>query len=137
DEPFLLQHAGENDPDAAEVLPVLVRLYAGQFRWPDADRLTEVWVRVRPNLARAWAGRGETLERLRRRDEAISALREAVRLDPADRRSRLDLVRLLLETRQPPNEAAAHLELLTASDPDDPAVLVQAAACRAAQGAAA
>jgi predicted Zn-dependent protease len=134
DEAFLLEHIGQNDPDAAEVLPVLVSLYATQFRWPEADRLTEQWIGLRPDSARAWARRGETLERLRRRNEAITAFRQAIRLDAGDRRARLDLVRLLLETRQPPDEAAAHLDVLSATDPDNPAMLVQAAICLAAQG---
>jgi predicted Zn-dependent protease len=136
DEPYLLEHIGEGDPDAAEVLPVLVNLYATQFRWPAANDLTEHWVRLRPNSARAWARRGETLERLHHKDEAIAAFREAVRLDEGSRRARLDLVRLLLDTRQPPDEAAAHLDVLIATDPDNPAVFVQLAICRAAQGKA-
>jgi len=135
DEPFLLEHVGENDPDAPEVLPVLVGAYAAQFRWPEAERVTEQWVRVRPASARAWARRGEALERLRRRNEAVTAFREAVRLGPADRPTRLNLVRLLLETRQPTDEVAAHLKALTENNPDDPAVLVQVAIWQAAQGA--
>jgi tetratricopeptide (TPR) repeat protein len=134
DEPFLLQHAGDDAPDAPEVIPVLLRMYAIQFRWPEADALSARWVRLRPESARAWARRSEVLERLRRRDEAIAALREAVRLGPGERGARLDLVRLLLETRQPPAEAAEHLDALMAAAPDDPTVLVQLALCRQAQG---
>lgn len=134
DEPYLLQHSGDDDPDAAEVLPVLLRMYAVQFRWPEADALSARWVRLRPQSARAWTRRGEVLERLRRRDEAIAALREAVRFGPAEREARLGLVRLLLETRQPPAEAAEHLDTLLAAAPDDPAVLVPLAICRQAQG---
>jgi predicted Zn-dependent protease len=137
DEAFLLRHIEEDDPDAPEILATLVGVYARQFRWPHAERLTARWVHIRPNSARAWARRGEALERLRRRGEAVAALREAVRLDANDRRTRLDLVRLLLETRQPPAEAAEHLTVLSAADPDDPAVVVQLAICRMAQGNAA
>lgn len=137
DEAFLLEHVGHDDPDAAEVIPALVGVYAGQFRWPEAERLTERWVRIRPNSARAWARRGEVLERLLRKDDAIAALREAVRLDPNDRRTRLDLVRLLLESRKPPAEAAEHLAVLSEAEPDNPAVIIQLAIGRMAQGDAA
>jgi predicted Zn-dependent protease len=109
--------------------------FATQFRWGEADAVAARWIRRQPGAAQAWAARGDALERLRRREEAVGALREAVRLDAGDRRARLNLVRLLLETRQPPSEAAGHLEVLTAGTPDDPAVLAQLGACRAAQGA--
>src|SRR5205807_1352989 len=44
------------------------------------------------------------------------------------------LARLLLETRQSPDEAAGHLEWLTAADPADTAARIELAACREAQG---
>jgi Flp pilus assembly protein TadD len=57
-----------------------------------------------------------------------------VSLDPADRRTRLALARMLLEAREPADEAAGHLEALDEPGRGDPAVRVQLALCREAQG---
>ena len=132
-EPTLLEHLAAGHPDAPQILAVLVPAFAAEFRWTEANALTDQWIRLRPDEARAWAWRGEVCERLRRRTEALDALRTAARLDPADRRARLQLARLLLEMRQPA-EAAEHLDWLRAADPDDPAVLLQLALCWDAQG---
>lgn len=135
-ESVLWQRIDAAAPDAAEAFPVLIDVYAGQFRWTEAERLASRWVEMRPDSARAWARRGDILERLRRRTESIDARREAVRLDPDDAKTRLALVRLLLEVRQPPAEVAAHIEWLMRRAPDDPATLSLAAACRLAEGRA-
>src|SRR5262249_44966970 len=92
------------------------------------------WTDLQPNSARAWAYRGEILERLRKRNDAVTALRRAAELDPSDRRSRFGLARMLLETKQSPAEAAEHLEWLRAMDPENLAVVVQLSVCREAQG---
>lgn len=132
-EPVLLRALGENDKESHHILAVLVPAYMAEFRWLEADAATKKWVEIRPEAATAWRCRGEIFERLRKREEAVNAFRKAVELAPDDRRTRLNLSRLLLEIRQPASEAARHLEWLAGADPDNPAVLVQLAACREAQ----
>lgn len=120
-------------PESPAILAVLVPAFVGEFRVPEAERLTARWVELRPDEAAAWAARGDVLERLVRRDLAREAWREAVRLDPNDRKARLHLARLLVSTKQPPAEAAGHLEAFLAAGPADPEATVLLAACRVAQ----
>jgi tetratricopeptide (TPR) repeat protein len=70
---------------------------------------------------------------MRKTEAAANALRRVVELAPEDRKARLDLARLILETRQAPDEAARHAEWLVTTDPRDSTALIQLAACREAQ----
>jgi Flp pilus assembly protein TadD len=85
-------------------------------------------------LAKAWAYHADILERLGRKEQAVSALRQLVKLTPEDKQARLNLARLLIHLRRDEGEAAEHLEWLMSVDPKNPAVLVQLAACREVQG---
>jgi tetratricopeptide (TPR) repeat protein len=133
-EPALLRLVAAGHPDSADILAVLVPGYLAAYRVAEAEPLSRKWVELRPESAEAWSHRADILERLRLRPEAREAAREAVRLDPGDRAARLRLARLLLETRQPPDEAAGLLEPLLAANPDDPDARVLLAAGRQAQG---
>jgi predicted Zn-dependent protease len=105
-----------------------------EFRMIEAQGLAEKWIQLRPESAAAWAQHGEILVRRLRKAEAVTALREAVRLDPNGRRTRMSLARMLIETRQSPAEAAEHLEWLREKEPKNPEVAVLTAMCREAQG---
>ncbi len=133
-EAVLWRELADHPEEVAYVLPVLVPALMREFRWVEAAGLAEEWTRLRPNVAPAWGAKGEILERLRQKNNAVLALREAARLDPEDRRVRLSLARMLLETRQAPDEAAGHLEWLRQADSGDAAVVIQLAVCREAQG---
>jgi len=133
-EHILAQRLREDHPDNRHILAVLVPALMAEFRWIEASAAAEKWTDLQPQSARAWAYRGEIFERLRKRNEAVTALRRASELDPSDRRSRFGLARMLLETKQSPAEAAGHLEWLREVDPDNSAVIVQLAVCREAQG---
>jgi tetratricopeptide (TPR) repeat protein len=133
-EQTLSRAVDDGHPDARHVLAVLVPALMAEFRWPKAGALAERWTELQPGSARAWALRGEVAVRLRKKSEAVSALREAARLDPEDRATRFRLAQLLLEVRQDPEEAAAHLEWLREADPGNTSVLVQLAVCREGQG---
>ena len=132
-EGVLLKAVSEGHPDTPNILAVLVPALGAEFRWIDADTLSAKWVEQRPDSARAWRERGIVLERVRRTEASTAAYRRAVELDPEDRRARIGLARMLLETRQSPAEAAEHLERLTAADPKDPVVRLLLATCREAQ----
>lgn len=132
----LARAVADGHPLAADALEALVPAYLAEFRLPEAGELTARWVELAPGSARAWAYRADVLERLRRKEEAVAARRRLAELAPDDRRGRLALARMLLETRQPPDEAAAHLEWATAADPGDADAAVLLAECRAAQGRA-
>ncbi len=119
---------------AAEAIAFLVPIYLAQFRIAEASGLTARWVELRPDSAKAWGHRADSLERLRNRTEAIDAYRRLVSLAPDDRKARLNLARMLIDNRLPPDEAAGHLESVLAADPENAAALVQLSACREAQG---
>jgi tetratricopeptide (TPR) repeat protein len=130
----LYQAAAEGHPRSAEALEILARWCMAEFRMPEAGVLTARWVEAAPASAAAWALRAEVLERLGQKPEAAEAYRRLAELGPADRKGRLALARVILETRQDPDEAARHLEWLTSTDPADTAAQVQLGACREAQG---
>ncbi len=134
-EPAFVKWIVDGHPQANEMIALLVPVYLADFRIVEVGKLTAKWVELRPNSPKAWAYRADILERLRsNRELVIAARRRLAELTPDDRVARLNLVRVLLVTRQPPDEAAGHLEWLLAADPVDPPVLVQLAACREAQG---
>jgi tetratricopeptide (TPR) repeat protein len=133
-EDSLIRWVIEERPGSHHVLAVLVPAFMAEFRWPESNTLAAKWTQLQPRSAAAWRCRAEVSERLRKRNDAVNALREAVELDPRDRQSRLNLARMLLETRQAVDEAAAHLAWLSQGDSQDPAVLVQLAVCREMQG---
>jgi Flp pilus assembly protein TadD len=130
----LLRAAHDNHPDSPEILAVLVPALLAEFRLVDADWLAAKWVELRPQLAKAWTCQADILERLGRKEQAVNALRQLVKLTPEDKQARLNLARLLIELRRDEGEAAEHLEWLMGVDPKNPAVAVQLAACREVQG---
>jgi Flp pilus assembly protein TadD len=130
----LAKHVHDGHRESPQIIAVLLPTYLADFRLSEAERLAARWVELRPESARAWTYRADILERLRRKHEAVDALRHLVTLDPDDRRARLNLARVLLELRQAPDEAAGHVEWLTTTDPNNPALLIQLAACREALG---
>ena len=133
-EPTLVLHVRDGGDEAAEILSLLVPAYMGQFRIVEADGLSAKWVDLRPSSPQAWALRADILERVQKKEDALVARRQLVLLAPDDRAERFHLARLILETRQPPGEAAGHLEWLVALEPENRAVQVELAACREAQG---
>jgi Tfp pilus assembly protein PilF len=133
-EGLLIRCVLDNHPESPHILPVVAHGYMGEARWIEADRAAQMWTDRKPESAKAWAVRGEILERLLRKQECVEALRTAVKLNPADRRVRFTLARVLLDAREPADEAAGHLEALDEPGAGDPAVRVQLARCREAQG---
>jgi tetratricopeptide (TPR) repeat protein len=134
EEHTLLRAIADANAETPRVLEVAVPAYMGEFRWYEAQALAERWTQLRPESATAWGLLGEILERRRKKQEAVNALREAVRLNPDNVPNRLRLARLLVETRQPPAEAAEHLTWLREADPANSSVPVLLAVCREAQG---
>jgi len=132
-ESALIHHLNQEHPESARILAVLIPAYMAQYRWSDAGALAQRWTEVCPDDLQAWRAQAEILERLQKIDPATDALRRVVQLAPNDRKARLDLARLILQARQPPDEAAYHAEWLVKTDSLDTAALVQLAACRDAQ----
>jgi tetratricopeptide (TPR) repeat protein len=133
-EPVLHRHLRAGHPAGPQIAEVLVPAYMANFWIGEANEVAGKWVELAPNSARAWSYRADTLERLRKKEASLAAYRRFAELAPEDRRARLGVARMVIETRQAPDEAAAHLEWLTAGDPSDAAALIQLAACREAQG---
>jgi tetratricopeptide (TPR) repeat protein len=132
-ESALLHHLNHEHSESPRILAVLIPAYMAQYRWGEAGAFGQQWVELCPNEIKAWKAHAEILERLGKNDPAIDALRHVVQLAPNDRKARLDLARLILQAKQPPDEAARHAEWLVETDPRDAAALVQLAACRDAQ----
>lgn len=132
-ESALLHHLQNGHREGPQILEVIVPVYMAQFQWSKVDALGAKWIELRPESAKAWKTYAEIQERLRKTNAAVDALRRVVELAPEDRKARLDLARLLLETRQSPDEAAKHAEWAVQADPRDATALVQLAACREAQ----
>lgn len=130
----LLRDLAQHHPKSAQILAVLVPAYYTQFRIVEAGEWSARWVELEPDSIKAWELRAELMERLRRRDETIDALRQIIRLNPDHANARLTLARLLVGTHQAVEEAAGHLAWLMEHDPNNPLVLVQLAICRDAQG---
>ena len=133
-EPIFAKHIRDNGPDSAEMIALLAPSYMAQFRVVEAGALTGKWVELRPASAPAWTLHADVLERLRKKPQALAALRQLILLAPENRAARLNLVRMLVETRQSLDEAVLHAEWLTATGPDDMPAHVQLAACREWQG---
>ena len=133
-EGLLVKCVKGDHPDSALILPVLAAEYMRQARWEEAHFAAKMWTDRKPESAKGWAVRGETLEMLRRKQDSVEALRTAVKLNPADRATRLRLARMILEAREPAAEAAGHLEALDEPGRGDPEVRIQLALCREAQG---
>ena len=86
-----------NDPMARALAEVEAEIKRGAFAeaLPKVERITT----LDPDFADAWAVRGFTLRRLGRRDEAYSAYRRALALDPGNRPATAYLGELFLESR--------------------------------------
>ena len=118
-----------------DTLVALATHLMAEFRWPEAEEASMRWLVLQPDSAKAWTYRSQIMERLRKLQLAVDALRQAVRFAPDDRRARFDLARLLLESHEAPEEAAELLERLKKQeDPKNPAVAVHLAGCREVQG---
>lgn len=131
---FLLVAAlNDGHPETGQILEVVVPCYMSEFRWVEAAVLAGRWTELKPNSAQAWRARGEIAERLRKRKDAIVAMREAVRLEPQDQPSRLTLARLLMETRQS-TEAAGHLQQLANAGAKGVTFTLLLGLCREAEG---
>jgi tetratricopeptide (TPR) repeat protein len=133
-EGYLQECLAHDHPDSRLIAEVLTPAYLNEFRLVEAATVNKKWVELAPDSAKGWKYRATILEKMRIRDEATTAYRRAVELAPDDRDLRMGLVHILLETKQPPEEAAGHLEWLMERAPDDPAVRVELAICREAQG---
>jgi predicted Zn-dependent protease len=131
---FLLVAAlNDGHAESPQILEVLVPCYMADFRWFEAGPMADKWTELKPGSARAWKARGEIAERRLKKNDAVNAYREAVRLAPDDHTNQISLARMLIETRQA-GEAAEHLQRLTNAGLTGPTVTVLLGLCREAQG---
>jgi len=71
------------DEDTVDAYVALARLYRKQSRWLNALRAADHAVALKPRYSEGHFQRACALARLRRFDEAIEALKEAIRLIPS------------------------------------------------------
>jgi len=87
--------------------------------YDDALKEVEEGLRRKPNSAFGQYILGSIYERMRKLPEAEHALREALKLDPAMSRVRLELVNVYL-LQQRKSEASAELKAFLKDSPTDP-----------------
>jgi tetratricopeptide (TPR) repeat protein len=129
----LMTFVEKGHPDTLWILEALGRGYLQNYRLEKALHCLQLLLERRPDHVQALLWRGEVWERLLQPEDALADYRRALELAPERDEDRLHLVETLISTRHP-NEAAAHLAILSERRPDDPRVLLSFARCRRLQG---
>jgi tetratricopeptide (TPR) repeat protein len=117
-------------PDAELILEALVFSYMKTYRLGHAIKCLDYWLEHFPDnvLARLWRGRARELTRFFA--EALEDYHRAVELAPDHFEARERLAELLIHKHQAA-EALPHFEYLRQRQPDNAAVLLGLARCRA------
>ncbi len=129
---LLLEQVELDHPQSPAILEVLTWQWMRSFQLQEALRATAVWHQLRPNEPEALWRHGWVCENLSRKTDALEDYRQALALDPYRDPVRLRLAEILISFRQG-DEAAEHFEYLARKRPEDSAVLVGLARCRAQQ----
>lgn len=108
-----------DQPASAEALTALARWAMGQNAFALAVELFEKAAAFTPNDANLISMLGAALHRCGRADEALSRMREAVRLAPDNIVAHANLGALLYK-RGATDESIEHLSIVVAHDPQDP-----------------
>jgi Tfp pilus assembly protein PilF len=123
EERTLLQLADGDNPQTPWILEALTQAHLRAFHFALVMRLTERWLKLQPDCARALEYRGRAMEHLRVITQAVETYERALDLEPGRWQVRLRLVSLLLDNSRV-GEASPHLAVLEREHPDDPDVLV-------------
>src|SRR5262245_25428617 len=112
-----LEKALETAPGHLDARHLLARAYGLAKRYEDACRLFEVLVRERAQAADIWLGYAHALAKLGRADDAVTAYRRALKLNPDDHRLQLLVAEGFLSVGQIEN-AEAHFRRCMSLKPD-------------------
>lgn len=112
-----------NHPESSRILETLTRVYLRESRLGTALDCLDRWIEKEPRIARAWHWRGHTHQRLFQTEKARADYQMALDLDPERWECRLQLARLLLDSKNP-EEALSHLEELERSHSNERDVMV-------------
>ncbi len=132
-EAYLLARVGADDATALPILDVLTADHMRTHRLVEARRYLDDWLRRRPQTVEALVRRGWVAEHLVLFPQARADYEAVLILDPARDPVRLRVAEILLQEKQA-TPALPHLERLFASRPDDAAVRLALARCRAELG---
>jgi tetratricopeptide (TPR) repeat protein len=130
--PGLLALVDRHDPESAAILETLASVYMRHTRYLEALRCLDRWAELAPDSFRVLDWRGWVSNQLDHRGQAIDDYQKALELQPGRSAVRLRLAEVLIDSSREA-EAAPHLELLRAEQPENPEVLTALARCRMAQ----
>lgn len=131
--PALLDLVRRGHPDSVLILEALTPAAMADFEVDVVWQCVDPWIAAAPNDERPRLIKGELLERLRSRNDAIALYREAVKLAPENPEARLRCGWLALEMKST-EEAAGHFEWLLKRKPQDAEIRRATAKVRQAQG---
>lgn len=125
----LMDSVRRDHHDSALILEVLAPAALKALDFALAADCLDRWVHIDPNNPRSHFARGDLLERLRAKNDALEEFKTAVALAPDQFDMRARLGRLLLEMKRS-EEAATEYEWLAERRPSDPAIRLGLAQCR-------
>lgn len=117
----LMDFIRHNHPDSLLILEVLTPTAMRSFEAAMVQECLDIWLQRDPANPQPHLIKGDVLERLRNRNEALKYYQEAVRLAPDHFEARLRLGQLQLDMRSP-DQAKEQFDWLLARRPEDRAV---------------
>ncbi|OWK39753.1 tetratricopeptide repeat protein [Fimbriiglobus ruber] len=130
---LLVARVARDDPASPLAREALVTGLLYRFRWGDADRFLDDWLKQAPDDPVALLLRGKLQEQREQTTEALGSFRRVLEVDPEQDEARMRLAAILLQLRQG-EEAVAHLGYLNRRLPDHPGVQAHWARALALQG---
>jgi predicted Zn-dependent protease len=133
EEGYLRACVERGHPDGVLILEVLAPAYVRSFDVPAASEALDKWMQLEPSNPMPRVMKAEVLMRLRKRQEVVDLLREAVQLAPDDADIRARYAEALLDSKRP-EEAWGHYEWLIRYRGNDRAIRLGVARCKVALG---
>jgi predicted Zn-dependent protease len=133
EEGYLRACVEHGHPDTVLILEVLAPAYVRSFDVPAASETLDKWMQLEPTNPTPRLMKAEVVTRLRKRQEVVDLLSEALQLAPDDADIRARYAEALLDSKRP-EEAWVHYEWLSRYRGEDRAVRLGVARCKLALG---
>jgi putative PEP-CTERM system TPR-repeat lipoprotein len=115
----LIQRAREYEPDNFRAQLASATLYVRRGQADEALATTSALIERAPQDTRAWSAHASVMQYLRRNEDAITAYRRAIELQPNNVDARLSLIAMLVQMQRSP-EAQADVDYLREEFPSEP-----------------
>jgi tetratricopeptide (TPR) repeat protein len=125
---YLVSCVRRDHPDTLYILEVIVPAFAREFDLPSAAEGLDRWIALDPTAVTALLLKGDLAERVRNKNIALEAFRQAVKLAPDNPEARLRCGLILIDVKQN-EEAKQHFDWLMERQPNDPKVRLGTARC--------